>query len=424
MPTNPIPAKPGKLKKAKVFKGGIFIALAVLLFAGGSLFETNDRQNYQVKQAFITGAMTCRTTSGTYGQMFGDINTYKKASQYFFSKHKEEGGTGLSSAPINATFNGRSKADVTGFLKYELPMNCDKLKALDEKYGSSQAIRDEVIRQTVTEAIIQTATLFTAEEADVPRRDQFREIALAQIKHGIYKKKIRIEEYTDPSNPKKKLRRQITELYKDPKTGMPVVVEDSPLKDFGITVVTFNVKDLDWDDVTDKLLAEKKKIDMQRTLSKSAAVTAQQNAITAEATGRAKVAIAEAKANVIKKTAVIAEQQLKEVAALRAQKKYEIAKYAAKEALENAKKVRANGMAKAAANQALVRAGLTPIEAANIKKDTMIGMMEAWAKRPVPTTVFGGGGNGKSGNPMIMDMLGVDAAFNAVNRMNKTAPTK
>jgi hypothetical protein len=420
MPTNPTPGLPGKpkLKPKSIFKSGVVIAIAILIFAGGSLFETNDRENYQVKQAFMTGTMTCRTTPGTYGQMLGDINTYKVANQYFFSKHNEEGGTGLSAAPINATFNGRSKADVTGFLKYELPADCDKLKALDKKYGSNNIIRNEVIRQTVTEAIIQTATLFTAEEADVPRRDQFREIALAQIKDGIYKKKIRVEEYSDPSNPKKKLRRQITELYKD-KNGNPVVVEASPLKDFGIKVVTFNVKDLDWDDVTDRLLAKKKEIDMQRTLSKSAAVTAQQNAVTAEATGRAKVAIAKAKALVIKETAVIAEEQEKEVEAIRAAKKYEIAKYAAKEALENAKKVRANGMAKAAANQALVKAGLTPIEAANIKKDTMIGMMEAWAKRPVPTTVFGGGS--KSGGSMVMDMLGVDAAFNAVNRMNKKA---
>ena len=205
-------------------------------------------------------------------------------------------------------------------------------------------------------------------------------------------------------------------MYKD-KDGNPVVVEASPLKDFGIKVVTFNVKDLDWDDVTDKLLAEKKKIDMQRTLSKSAAVTAQQNAITAEATGRAKVAEAEAKALVIKKTAVIAEQQAKEVASIKAQKKYEVAKYAAKQALENAKKVRANGAAEAAKNRALVSAGLTPLEAANIKKDTMIGMMEAWAKRPVPNTVFGGGSKG--GGSMVMDMLGVDAAFNSIDRMNR-----
>lgn len=411
------PDYPTKSSKGTFFKGGIVAVLLLAILGWSSLYETNSRGNYQVKQAFITGTMTCRTNPGTYGQMFGDIKTYKAASRYYFSKHTEEGGEGLSAAPINVTFNGRSKADVTGFLKYELPIDCDNLKALDKKYGSTEAIRDEIIRQTVTEALIQTAPLFTAEEADAPRRDQFREIALAQIKHGIYKKKVRMQKYTDPSNPNKTLRRQVTELYRD-KDGNPVVVEDSPLKDFGIKVVNFNIKDLDWDDVTDQLLAKKKEIDMRRTLQKAGAITAQQKAITEEAEGRARVAKAEADALVIKKTAIIAEQQLKEVAALRAQKKYEIAKYAAKEALENAKKVKANGMAKAAANRALVSAGLTPLAAAELRKETMIGMMEAWAKRPVPSTIFGGGSS-KGGNNMVMDMLGVDAAFNAINRMNR-----
>jgi len=398
-----------------LFKVGIGLAVVLTLVLGSSLYETNSRGNYQVKQAFITGDMTCRTTPGTYAQLLGEIKTYKVASRYYFSKHNEEGGEGLSAAPINVTFNGRSKADVTGFLKYELPADCDKLKQLDKKYGSTETIRDEIIRQTVTEALIQTAPLFTAEEADAPRRDQFREIALAQIKQGIFKKKVRTEEYTDPSNQNKKLRRQVTELYKD-KNGNPVVVEDSPLKDFGIRVVNFNIKDLDWDQVTDQLLAKKKEIDMKRTLAKSAAVTAQQNAITEEAQGRARVAKAEADSLVLKKTAVIAEQQKKEVAELQAKKKYAVAKYAAKEALEKAKKIKAEGMAKAAANRALVSAGLTPLEKAVIKKDTMIGMMEAWSKRAVPTTIFGGS---KGGSNTVMEILGADSAFNLVDRMNK-----
>lgn len=410
---------PGSNLKKKIFKGGILIAAITTLLIGSNLVETNTRGNYQVKQAFATGTMSCRTTPGMYGQLLGDINTYKVASKYFFSKHTEEGGTGLSAAPINATFNGRSKADVTGFLKYELPADCSKLIALDKKYGSSALIRDEVIRQTVTEAIIQTATLFTAEEADVPRRDQFREIALAQIKNGIYKKKVRIEEYTDPSNPKKKLRREITELYRD-KNGNPVVAEASPLKQFGIKVVTFNVKDLDWDDVTDKLLAEKKRIDMQRTLSKSAAVTAQQKAITEEAQGRARVAKAEADALVKKKTAVIAEEQLKEVAELQARKKYEVAKYAAKEALENAKKVKANGMAKAAANKALRIAGLTPSEKAEWDYKTAVGVAQALSQSNFPQIMSFGAG--KSGPQNPLEAMGYNHMFDLVNKMSQTKP--
>ena len=403
--------------------GALTVVGAVLFFSvANNLWETNDRTTFQVKQAFYTGEMTCRLQPGTYGQWLGSIKTYKKASDYYFSKHKEEGGVGLSAAPINVTFNGRSTANVSGFLKYELPMDCEKLQVLDSKYLSDPGIRNELIRQTVTEALIQTAPLFTAEEADAPKRDQFREIALAQIKHGIYKKKVKIRYVEDPSNPKKKLSKQVTVLDLD-KNGMPQVVEPSPLKKFGITVANFNLKELDWDQVTTDLLAKKKEIDMKATLSKAAAVTAQQNAIKEQAEGAARVAKAEADALVEKKTAVIEEEKLKEVAELQAEKKFQVARLAAKEALENAKKIKANGMAEAAKNRALVAAGLTPLEKATIAKETSIGVARELAKLKLPSTFIGGGGANGAGMSPIQAM-GIDAMYNLTKRIGKPPVTK
>lgn len=393
----------------------VLVGALLVITLSGSIWETNKQDTFQVKQAFYTGITTCRLTPGTWYQWFGTIWTYKQADTYYFSKYKEEGGTGFDSAPIkDVTFSGRSKADITGVLKYELPMDCEKLTRITQKYGSNDAIKKDLVQQYVTEVLTQTAPLFSAEQADAPKRDKFREIAKAQLRDGLYKKKTKIEYYPDPSNPNKKLSREVTELVID-KDGNPIVVEPSPLKEWGLKIITFNLKELDWDDVTDELLAEKKKIDMKRTLAKAAAVTAQQNAIKEQAEGAARVAKAEADALVIKKTAVIEEQRKKEVAVLEASKKFEVEKMAALEAIERAKKIRAEGMAKAAANAALVKAGLTPREKAEIDKDIAIGVARELAKIKLPTTFIGGGSNTGMTNPI--QAMGIEAFYNLTKKI-------
>jgi regulator of protease activity HflC (stomatin/prohibitin superfamily) len=400
--------------KKYVFGGVVAGALLLLFILSGSIWETNDRGYVQVKQALWTGTMTCRTTPGTYLQLFGSIDTLAKADIYYFSKHKEEGGESFGAAPVLATFSGRSKADITGALKFELPLDCAKLKAISEKYSTNRRLKEELIRQYTTEVLTQTAPLFEAEEADAPKRDLFREIAMKQLKQGIFKKKNRIINVKDPSNPKKTISKSITELALD-ENGNPIIVEPSPFIEWGIRVISFNIKDLDWDDVTDRLLAKKKEIDMERTLAKAAAVTAQQDRIKEEEQGKARVAKAEANALVEKKTAVIEQEKLKEVAELEAKKKFEVAKFAALEAKQKAIKIKAEGEAKAYANKALVAAGLTPREKAEYQMRTAIGVAEQLANAKFPSIMTFGGGKGGPQNPL--EAIGYNQMFDLVQKM-------
>jgi putative NADH-flavin reductase len=86
-------------------------------------------------------------------------------------------------------------------------------------------------------------------------------------------------------------------------------------------------------------------------------------------------------------------------AVIKAEEKKEIARQQALEAKFTADKIEQEGRAKAAANQALVRAGLTPQEKAQFDKDTKIGMARELAKRKVPKLMIVGG-NGSGADPM------------------------
>ena len=112
------------------------------------------------------------------------------------------------------------------------------------------------------------------------------------------------------------------------------------------------------------------------------------------------------------------QEKEKAVAVTKAQQEFEVAKLEASKAQQVALKVKAEGEAKAAANRALVAAGLIPLEKATIEKETAIGIAEALANsnvRWVPEIIM----NGNSSNGSAMDAVGLNMMMDIVKKMNK-----
>lgn len=131
--------------------------------------------------------------------------------------------------------------------------------------------------------------------------------------------------------------------------------------------------------------------------AKTQALEAMQKAITVEEQGKASAA--EAK---------WIQEREKAVAVTKAEQEYEVARLAALKAKEEAKKIEAEGRAKAEANRLLVNAGLTPLEKATIEKETAIGVAQALANsnvRWVPEVMVNGQGAGSNN---AMDAVGLN----------------
>lgn len=137
---------------------------------------------------------------------------------------------------------------------------------------------------------------------------------------------------------------------------------------------------------------------------KAEAAAAQQDAIKAEEKGKAEAAKAKWE-----------QEKIKAVEVTKAEQEFEVARLEAQKAKEVAKRVEAEGEAKAAANRALVSAGLTPLERANIEKETRIGVAEALAKTKWPTIVM----SGNSGQNSAMDVIALKQMTDLVDKMSK-----
>ncbi len=354
----------------RVLLGGLVLATLIGLMLLGQIFETNMAGHIQVKQAAGSGKMTVISEPGVYLQGFGTITTYKQSDIYDFND-----------ARINVTFGDSSTADIGGQIKYILPSGEQQVLTLNREFRGDENVQLQLIRQGVMSVLKQTASMFNSEDVYSTRRADFINLVNEQIKSGLYA--------TDYSEVVRKdedgntfLQRNVS-VRRDAE-GRPYISEPSAFKRYGVEVVQLVINNIDFDDTTKALIAKRKEAEQERVVAKSKAERAKQDAITAEAQGKANVALAEAEALVIKKKAVI-----------EAEKEKEVAEQQALQAIEEKKAIIAKGQADAEAARLKVEAGLTPLDKANIQKETAIGVAEKLAGIQFPQLlVVGGGSNG------------------------------
>lgn len=375
--------------------------LLCVIFAG-KIFETNQFGNYQIKQAAGTGTISVRNDAGLYLQMFGSIVTYPVSEDVDFENEN-----------LQVRFNDGSVARVKGTVKFKLPTNPEKQKELHRDYGNYNNVERDLIIRNVGEALSNTATYMVAEDSYASGRATFSDLAMQQLKDGIFKTSTKIVDVIDTDGTKFK-KKEIRIVYDEEKN--PVIQKPSLLKHYGIEILQFVVNDFEYDEKINELIARKKDAEQNKVVAMANAEKAKQDAITAEEQGKARIAEARANAEVLKATEVTDAQKRADIAKIKAEQDKEVARLAAEQAKYEAEKIKAKGEAEAFAAKKKVEAGLTPLEKATIEKETKIGIAEALSRVKFPNSmVIGGGSNGGSVNPF--DAVGLQSLYELSEKM-------
>ena len=366
------------------------------------------------------GTLSCVEGQGLYFKGFASIYKYDLAKSFYFNSSSEkvdgEGWEGDEDDEddISVTLSRNANADISGYLMYELPTDCDKLIELHKNQRSDKGIKHNLVRNAVLSAVRKTAPLFTAEEAKVTKIAEFRRLAEDQLVEGEYlttievlKEKAGEDEVDSTGKVVKKAEVQeyrVTKLKLD-KDGHRIITKKSPITQYGIVVKQLEIQNVKLDPKAQQQLDIVKEREMQRVANATAAETAKQKAITAKAEGDARIAEAKATQEVQKMTEVTMAEKEKAVAILNAEKEKEVARLEALKAQEVAKKIKAEGEAEAAANRAKVSAGLTPQERLEGEIQMNKDKWDAISKIQVPivpTNMITSNGKGVSG----VDLLG------------------
>ena len=385
---------------------GIIVVIAILgamVFTFSSyLVSTNKAGYYQIMQAAVTGNISIHDEPGMYGKIFGTITTYQISDMNYFSKSDLEGGSGEAADTIKVRFNDGGTADISGSIKFRLSLKEEDQLLLHEDFKSYDKIQSDLIRQVITEALMQTATLMKAEESYSSRRSEFTPMAEEQIRRGIFETVAEEHIYTNLEG-KEFIERTVKVKYDD--SGTAVVRKISPFIRYNIEILQFVIKDIDFDATIDSLIAKKKEAEQQRIVAQANAERAKQDAITAEEQGKARIAIARADGEVIKIKAVT-----------QAEKEFAVAQLSRKKAEEDAIADLTKREAEAQGAALLVRAGLTPKDKAEIEKEMAIGIAAEMAKIQLPEVMIFGSGDGSPTNPF--DAIGLEAFMNISEKIS------
>ena len=422
------------MTKSKILAVATVSVLILLGVFAGKMVGYKQSTELLIKQSPF-GTLSCVEGQGLYFKGFASIYKYDLAKSFYFnsSTEKVDGhgweGDEDDEDDISVTLSRNANADISGYLMYELPTDCDKLIELHKNQRSDKGIKHNLVRNAVLSAVRKTAPLFTAEEAKVTKIAEFRRLAEDQLVEGEYlttievlKEKAGEDEVDSTGKVVKKAEVQeyrVTKLKLD-KDGHRIITKKSPITQYGIVVKQLEIQNVKLDPKAQQQLDIVKEREMQRVANATAAETAKQKAITAKAEGDARIAEAKATQEVQKMTEVTMAEKEKAVAILNAEREKEVARLNALKAIEDAKRSKAEGEAEAAANRAKVAAGLSPQERAEWDYKTKVGVAEALAKSSHPLVpeimMTGDGKNGGAGT--AMDAVGLNMLMDLTTKLS------
>lgn len=395
--------------KRKIFAlVGLVIVIAVVALSG-SLVEDADKSKNYVCQMPVTGEYRVWVDGGLQWQGLGNVEAYAKTSQIEFTdiQRNEEGYIAVGENPAaGTTFNDRGKGYIVGSFRVVLPTDAQNMMKIQRDFGSERALINNLVKPTLYKVITACGPLMSSLESVSETRTDLIAYITDQLNNGVYKTRVVKSEVTNEITGEKETRAR-AEIITDSNTGGFARQETSPFSQYGITCGLVSITDIKYDKATQQQIDAQKAANLAIVTAKTQAAEAMQKAITIEEQGKA--AAAQAK---------WAQEKEKAIAVTKAEQEFEVARLEAEKAKQVALKVKAEGEAKAAANKALVSAGLTPLEKATIEKETAIGIAKALAEskvRWVPEIIVDGNSGGSNS---AMDAVGLNMMLDVVKKMN------
>ncbi len=403
---------------------GVVATLGIIAISVGYWFDTNPAGYITVCQAPMSGKLDVYTKPGVFSQSFGTVTRYKQVSTVSFGSPTSNDDTDQAD-PINVRFNDSGRALVYCNARFELPSDEVSIQKIHTQYRSYDHLVDALLEKITAETMILTAAMFSSEDTYGGGRAEYLRFATDQLENGKYQADVTEVDITDPvTNEKRRVKK--VNIRKD-NNGNPLRLEN-PLAQYGIKVTQLIIdKDLEYEQGILTQIEKQREAYMQTVSARADAMKANQDAITAEAKGKAEVATARYAQLVQKETATVSAEKEAEVAKIAAQQRLEVAK-AEKEIAELYKqKEILIGEGEAARKRAVMEADgalQTKLEAWVNAQKYYAEALQNYRGNWVPTVVMGNPSQGPGGASDLINMLMVKTAKDLALDMSIQPPSK
>jgi regulator of protease activity HflC (stomatin/prohibitin superfamily) len=372
------------------------ILVAIVLFNLPMIFDTVEKGTYQVKQAAVSGTMDAKMTPGLWLQAWGDIDVWPKADTFFFTHDNDTEGDVDIDTSMEVRFNDGSMCKISGTARVIMPITKDEAIALTTVRGHKtyKDVQEKLIKPTVRNVLRSTANLMSARESYSEKRPDFVTWSRDQITNGVYVTEETTKEVEDLVTGEKIWKR--VKKIKLGKDGLPMY-QSNPMNDTGIELKNFEIKSFVYEKKVQAQIASQQEARMAVETAKAKAEKAEQDRLTIEAEGKAKVATAKYEKEQEKIRAVVDAQKAKEVKVIEGERLKEYAKLEREAAEETKQKNILEGQGLAEKRRLVLAADgalkqkLSTFEA--VQKD----WADAYARRNVPAYYQSGSGGGEGG---------------------------
>ena len=370
-----------ELSKGKITAIIIGVFTILCLFMIPRVAEDVKNEQIVVNQYPITGKMAYWTQPGLEWQWFGRTTKYYKTQQFWFGGKDVEGES--HGTPIKVIFNDASVGYIYGSLRVILPTDEEHLRMIQTAYNGMDRLMNDLVAQNVVKVIYSSGPLMSAFESYAEKKNDMVFYITDQLTNGVYKTTVREEESVDTFTGEVKMVKVASLVSNENAPNGYVRSEKSPFSSYGVIIDQVSITEITYDEKVNQQIQTQQQANMSIQTKKAEALAAQQDAIKAEAEGKAAAAKAKWEQEKIKATEVT-----------KAEQEREVSKLAAEKAEFDKKRIIAEGEAEAAANRAKVAAGLTPQERAEWEFKTKKAVAEAIAQVQLPKIVMTGNGNG------------------------------
>jgi regulator of protease activity HflC (stomatin/prohibitin superfamily) len=352
----------------------------------------------------VNGHLSYWTVPGPKTQWFGDVITYDRTNQLWFSDSEGEGGERPTDLAIPVIFNDAGNGKISGSVRVKLPTGETQLQAIRTDYPTMNKLIYDLVRPTVVKVVYASGTLMSSFESYAEKKNDLIFYITDQLNNGVYKTQTTEVRVIDALSEEEKIQRVASLVADSLAPGGYARQERSPFNAYGIEVGQLSISSINYDERILRQIEEQQKAQMAVQTAKAQAIEARQQAIRAEEQGKATAM-----------TAKWEQEKIKVVAVTQAQQEYEVASLEAKKAREVAERIIQEGRAEAEANRAKVSAGLTPQERAEWEYKTKVGVAAEISKIKLPAVVTSGG----QGNGTLMDLMSLKFATDLVDKFNK-----
>ena len=369
------------------FKFIVLAAIGLFILTIVSPFSTNE-SGYREHVRTFSGEEFIRFEPGFYySGFFATVTQYPDVITVQYGSENERGEDVTFFAPPHGVrFNGGDNARIGHTVKWDLPDDEENMLGIHSHYRSHRRLASTTLSQYQKETAGYATQMLDSETHYSGGQSQLKEFFQDQLRKGQILLDKETKTITDSSTGKAE-----TIIVVEPrldKNGESLRTP-SDIQKYEITPSFVSIDHIQYDELIENKLKAKIESATIKSISEQKLITAQQEALTAIEEGKKQIEEVKARKEAEKLEAVIIAQQKKEVAEQEAFQ----AKYIAD-------KIAEEGRAQAAANKALVAAGLTPEQRMKMEIEIADKVSGNLAKVKFPEMmIIGGSEGGKTLDP-------------------------